>query len=156
MIEVDVQFRQHSGQTALDGSIGATPVALVGRTQSGSLSKVQGEVGGATVTVQVITRRMGTGIATMSGVLGDHTLDLAVVRHMQTGLDINGTIDADTVALRLDRPVGNRRRVIHRQPQPDVSLQVSWQKPAGTVTGSVTRPVDAVVAALVGLVGSTW
>jgi len=151
VIEVAVRFRRRSRQTAVDGTVGPLTFAWQARSKAGHGVEIDGTWGADHVRMEVHERRLGTGVAIVTGTVGTDEVHLDISRHLQLGLDVSGTIGNDDIGLRLDRPVGSRRRIVHRQPQPDATLQVAWQNLGGTLSGGVTRSADALAATLVGL-----
>ncbi len=151
MIEVEVHYRRQNRQTVINGTVEALDFAWVARSRAGHGTTIDGSWGEERITVDMLERRVGTGMATLSGAIGSDIVSLTISHHLHLGLDATGTIGTCDIALRLDRPVGSRRRIVHRQPQPDVALQVTWQNLGGTLHGRVTRIEDAIAATLVGL-----
>ncbi|MGI9602932.1 MAG: hypothetical protein ACR2QE_13685 [Acidimicrobiales bacterium] len=151
MHEVSVRYRRQNRQTAIDGSVGPTVFVWTARSKAGHGTAIDGSWGEQTITAEMHERRLGNGVATVAGTLGEGAITLDIAQHLSLGLDVTGTIGTDDVALRLDRPVGARRRIVHRQPQPEAALLIAWQNLGGSLTGKVTRPIDAVAATVVGL-----
>lgn len=151
VIDVAIRFRRQNRQTAIDGTVGPHQFGWVARSKAGHGIAIDGDWEGEPVALEVHERKIGTAVAVVAGTIGAAPVHLDVSRHLRLGLDVSGTIGADTIALRLDRPVGARRRVVHRQPGPDVAMLLVWQNLGGNLTGQVARPIDAVAATLVGL-----
>jgi len=151
VIDVAIRFRRQNRQTAIDGTVGPHDFSWMARSKAGHGVAIDGSWDGGAVALELHERKIGTGVAIVTGSVGPSPTQLDISRHMRLGLDVAGQIGAEAIALRLDRPVGARRRIVHRPPTPDVAMQLAWQNLGGTLTGQVTRPIDALAAALVGL-----